>query len=1847
MQKNRTAIDRTEPDSAVPTKAPRAPIAVIGIGCRFPGQADDPHSLWRNLMAGVDAVGEVPAARWCLDTHFHPKRGVPGKSASKWGGFLDAIDGFDADFFGISPREAALMDPQQRMLLEVCWQALEDGGQLPSMLRGSPVGVYIGGFTLDYMLMQMGGLDYRAVEPHTATGSVMTMLAARLSYLFGFTGPSMSVDTACSSSLVAVHLACQSLASGESELAIAGGVNALLGPSFTVAESRAGMLSPTGRSRAFDYRADGYVRGEGAGVVVLKRFEDAIKDGDHIYSVIRATAVNQDGHSEGLTVPSGDAQCAVIGAACDAAGIEPRDISYVEAHGTGTPVGDPIEANALGAMMGQGRPAGQPCVVGSIKTNIGHTEAAAGVAGLIKASLVLQHGMVPPHLHFVAPNPKIDLEALGLAIPRCATVLPAHGSEAFAAVNSFGFGGTNAHAILQRAPVPATPADRAGKAPWLIPLSARHPDALRALAGAYARALGEDGALASADLDDVAWNAATRREHHPHRACAGGASRGELIAALQALSQIEDTAPAASKLKQGAAPGSARDLVFVFSGMGPQWWGMGQELYRTEPVFRAMADRCAALYDRRAGGSILAEMLAPQHDSRMAATDVAQPANFILQVALAELLGSWGVRPAAIIGHSAGEPAAAYVAGCLSLEDAVCVIHHRSRLQHRTSGQGAMLAVGLSRQDVQRELDLLADPTLSLAAINSPSQATVAGSVDGIDRLRSQFEDKDLFVRQLKVQVPFHSVFMEPLEGPLRDVLAGIRPLAPAIPLYSTVTGRRVEAPIHDADYWYRNIRQPVLFADAVDAALADGHNHFVELSPHPVLAGAISENAIMRGVAAETVPTLRRDRPEQAQFRAAIGALYRLGACIDWHAALPAGRALPLPTYQWRHERYWYETDASRAARSSPPPHPILSRRLDTETPTWEVDLDRASLAFLVDHCIQGTVVFPGAGYVEMAAFAARSLFGALALVSFADIAFRRALYITPDQPVTLRLAVDPDTFAFRIASRALHDAGAPWQLHCTGKLLTGCPGNAPPADLAAIAARCPTVISAPACYRHFERLGLEYGPLFRGIRQLRQGVGEAFARVEVPAPLHDTMGQFGIHPAVLDLAFQTLAAALPFDDEGSVVYMPTGVAEGRIARAMPTRLWIHAAITRRDGDGMEGDIRMFDDDGSLLLQIAGCRARALGGDAQPFQVRPQQLYQPEWIALAPPQPAQPDAPGTWLLYGGPASLVREVEAELALRGERALHLTPDSFDATSVDGWTAQLARAPQDAPLKGVLHLDLCGPGPDDMPGAVDIHGEIERGCITTLNLAKALVALEGPAKPRLWIVTRGTQPVLDGERPDPFRSPVWGMARVLGHGEHIDLWGGIVDLAHQAQPDDAARIAGECLGGDAEDQIAWRNGVRYGMRLAECDSQVRLPVAPRLRADSSYLVTGGLGALGLEVSRWMVECGARHLLLAGRAGLPERATWDTLPADHPAAQRVAQVRALERMGANVTIAALDIADRAALDALLATMRAEGRPPLRGVFHSAGVAEPRLLSQSANDQFAAVMPAKVIGAWNLHCALRDAPLDFFVLFSSVASLVISIGQANYAAANTFLDILAHRRRAEGLPATSINWGPWGDVGMATQLDLVTFFHRRGLFPMTADQGCEALGWLMSGRCAQAAVLGAKWSLVAETSPLGIGAPMLERVLAAEQANAPSAGAAATSETNLLARLAACSDVAAQRALIATEVRALACRVLRIESTRLDLDDSISSRGLDSMMAIELKNRIEQAFKVGVAIVDLLRGVSAAGVADAVLAQLHEQQLLVEDSAVADVLADIDSLSVADMNALLSSNLNPESAQ
>jgi acyl transferase domain-containing protein len=968
------------------------------------------------MTSGTCAITDVPEDRWDIRKFYDPNPAMPGKTRACRGGFLNEIDQFDAHFFGIAPREADHLDPQQRLLLEVAWEALEDAGAAPEKLAGSKTGVFVGGFTLDYKLLQFNGVSRNELAAHTATGVVMTMLANRLSYAFDFRGPSMAVDTACSSSLVAVHLACQSLWDGESVLALAGGVNIMIGPDFTIAESKGGFLSPTGQSRAFDAEANGYVRGEGAGIVVLKPLAQAIADKDRVYAVIRGTAVNQDGRTNGITVPSGDSQRAVTAAALGVAGLEAKDVDYIEAHGTGTPVGDPIEANALGAMYATSR----PCMVGSVKTNIGHLEAAAGVAGLIKAALCLKHRQIPPHLNLRTPNPAIPFDTLNLHVPAAVTPWPEIDRPARAAVNSFGFGGTNAHAILEEAPeaqLGASAAAAEGRME-ILPISARDRDALKNAASSFATFLkGTDRPLAS-----ICAAASRRRAHHTHRLSLVGSSPAQMIEGIEAF------------LGDAAASGKKPRLAFVFSGMGPQWWAMGRQLIEQEPVFRNAIERTDAALRPLAGWSLLEEMLADENASRMTRTEIAQPANFALQVGLAELWQAWGITPEAIIGHSAGEVAAAYLADAMSWDDAVEVIFHRSRLQQRTTGQGRLMATGLPYDEARHFVEVK-DGRVSIAAVNSPNSTALAGELQDLENISERLQASGVFARLVHGQVPYHSHYMEPLKTELLESLANLSPRTATIPLYSTVTGRIVEGPTHDAQYWWENVRLPVLFADATRQATADGYTCFLEISPHPVLAGSMSECLAATGEEGSALPSLRRGEDDRAIMLRSLGSLYAFGHQVDWTALYSdVVPHMDLPVYPWQRERYWFESSESRDDRLNVVEHPLLGRRVASPQPAWQTALNKQSLPYLKDHQVMGTELFPGAGYAEMAFSAAKLFFGEGAY-ALEDIQFHKALFITNDHEPIVLTTLDTRNGVVEIFSRN-NERDHTWTAHATIKV-------------------------------------------------------------------------------------------------------------------------------------------------------------------------------------------------------------------------------------------------------------------------------------------------------------------------------------------------------------------------------------------------------------------------------------------------------------------------------------------------------------------------------------------------------------------------------------------------------------------------------------------------------------------------------------------------------------------------------------------------------------------------------------------------------------------------------------------
>jgi acyl transferase domain-containing protein/acyl carrier protein len=1250
--------------NALSTQPSREPIAIIGIGCRFPGEVNDPAAFWRLLSTGRDAITEIPADRWNIDAFYHPVPGTPGKTYARRGGFIQGIDQFEPECFGISPREAAYMDPQQRLLLEVAWEALEDGGQVPERLVSTNTGVFIGISTSEYAHIQSTPYATHAVDAHAATGGATSIAANRLSYCLGFQGPSLAVDTACSSSLVATHLACRSLWEHESDLALAGGVNVIITPGHFLAFCAASMLSPDGRCKAFDASANGFVRSEGAGIVVLKPLAKALADGDPVYALIVGSAVNQDGRTAGISAPSQSAQEALLRVACQQAGLAPRSIQYIEAHGTGTAVGDPIEARALGTVLSSDRPTGQSCLIGSVKTNIGHLEAAAGIAGVIKVALALQYRMIPPNLHFLNPNPHIPFEALQLRVPCTLEPWPDGREPAIAGVNAFGFGGTNAHLVMMEhqrgvAGGAALAKDEALPA-LLLSLSARTPEALQMLVRSYQDFLDRDSEPSNTSLSDLCYTASVRRTHFDHRVSLVVHHRDELIQHLEAfLAGERRPGMYTGRRVHGQAP----KLVFVCSGQGPQWWGMGRELLEHEPVFRRTIEACDTLLQQHGDWSLVAELTADEASSRLQETALAQPAIFALQIALAALWKSWGVEPAAVVGHSVGEVAAAYIAGALRLEDAVRVIFHRGRCMDLASSKGRMLAVGLAMEEAQHAIQGYED-YVSLAASNGPSSTTLSGDPKALAQISQALERQGIFCRFLRVTYAFHSPHMDPVQAALLETLDGLEHHAPVLPMVSTVTGEPVEDRLFDAHYWWQNVRQSVRFAQAMDKLITQDYHAFVELSPHPVLAGAVSECLRHRGRQGMVLPSLRRQEAERATMLASLGALYTLGYPLDWQKQWPrGGRCVPLPRYPWQRQSYWHESEDQRERRLGKHTHPLLGRQLRGAAPSWETTLDKRLLHYLEDHRVQGHAVLPAAAYVEIALAASRQHLGGDACVLEA-LQFQKPLFLPNSDAIpTVQLIVYPADTSFGIYSRTI-PSDPSWVLYMQGDMRTQQEVRPPQRfDFQTLRHNLPDEMAPEDCYGKFAAVGLHFGPSFQGIERLWRTDGEALGQVQLRAQLELESRHYCFHPAFLDACFQVLFGTIPKDDTtfNERLYLPVHIERVRLHRHPSRQVWSHAHLTTISAKALEGDIRIYDNAGDLILEIDGFRCQAVGrGRDQAVDDMQCWFYETTWNHK--PRPEQP--------------LVHRAATYIPGTREIAQSMAHDFHQLDAALGWSAMVA-------------------------------------------------------------------------------------------------------------------------------------------------------------------------------------------------------------------------------------------------------------------------------------------------------------------------------------------------------------------------------------------------------------------------------------------------------------------------------------------------------------------------------------------------------------------------------------------
>ncbi|WP_025131882.1 type I polyketide synthase [Pseudomonas sp. PH1b] len=1723
-----TTIRALKEKVAGKTPASSEPIAVVGLGCRLPGSADTPRRLWNLLKNATDAVGDMPSDRLYGTDYYDPDPQAPGKAYVMRGGFIDGVDQFDPGFFGISPKEAQGMDPQQRLALEVAWEALENAAIAPDSLHGKKLGVFMGVSTNDYVRLrqQLGPIeDVNAYQFYGETSFV----AGRIAYTLGSRGPAVVLDTSCSSSLVALHQACTSLRNHESEVALAGGVNLILSPYGFILVSKLRAVAPDGRCKTFDAAADGYGRAEGCVILALKRLSDAVRDQDPVMAVIEGSAVNNDGASSGITVPNIHAQEDVIRLALAQAGIQGREVDYVEAHGTGTALGDPIELHALHAVLGPQRPAESPLLVGSIKANMGHLEPVAGVTGLAKVLLCLQQETLVPQVHFNTPNPRVEWDRLALKVVTQPTAWPRQATARHAGVSSFGVTGTNAHVVVGEPPLRERALGRQN--PWqLLTISAKGETPRRQIAGRYERFIADNSSL---ELKDLCYTANLGRAHFGHRFAAVADSPEGLRQQLAAYASRK----LVGHVFDGRCQGAAAPLAMLFPGQGCQYRAMAQALYDSEPFFKAQIDECRALLSPMMEVDLLTLVLDAGADSDryLEQTRYAQPAIFAVEYALARLWMHWGIIPDALLGHSFGEISAICVAGAISLSDALRMVEARGRLaQELMTAGGAMYALGMSEASFNAVLQDLPGTAIELAAINSPQDVVMAGPLAQVQALAEQLLASGHKVRRLAVSHGFHTAATEPMLESFRQVVAQVAFSEPRLPVISGVSGRaHTLASLRSPDYWCRHTRQTVRFSDGVVALLEElGVKTFLEVAPDAILTPLIGRHeGTADGIA---LASLRRAGDPPRDLRLAAAQLYVGGQNLDWARLHEHDGALrqPLPSYAFQRQRYWFETAGSGAAQQahgmSGEAGLLLGHRVNAPTPAFESTLDSALLQRLGGEILNDLALLRPARLLatltdEIAAQLQLDTYA----VSLASIT--HGLVLHPDDQLHLFTELKPlSASAWEVCCSALSDgakaAGAAWQPVLS---LT----------LQAMPATADEPLSAPG-------------------HAATQDAGFVY-HLQLPADA-DPCGNR--HGQILEY----LGQAVPGDAPGSITGIRRWVAN-RCATHRAQSLVIAASAAHPQ----QFDCVLYDADGQCVGSLEGVTFAATLSDDQlrGSVYQPDVLYSLDWLERPRQRTEVPPQDRLFTLVSDSPEAARPLAEHL----QRAGHRTRITSLQVLLDAARVALAQDPNlpltdDAQALAAEIIVLDGTHIEDA-------GETTQDSLSSLlatlyhpllELFKALIAL-GQRGGRLWLVTQGANAIgLErGQALQVATGPLWGLGKTLAL-EHPEHWRALVDLA-PGDPEWARALAEEVSDPDGEDKICLRPGKRYVQRLnhfsaAQLPAQAYAPCA-----QGSYLITGGMGGIGLAMGQWLLDQGAARVVITGRRPLEQVAAG--LDRFGPAASRVHYIQA-------------DITSRQDMLRVFAVLASSGAG-LKGIFHGAGISIPQDLQDIDSTSFDQVMGPKVEGAWLLHELSQGLELDFFVMCSSIASVWGSQHVASYAGANQFLDSLAWHRRAMGLSALVIDWGLWAASSHLFDEQVLNFLTSVGLKQIAPAQNIGLLSRILASDLPQMVVSGVDWNRFKPLLESRGPQPLLQYIRAQVAVCRPGE----SMHADILQQLEGVDDAGAL-ALLDDYVWEQYAQLLGVktEQVRAKLEDggSLMDFGLDSLLVMDMVARCRRDLKL-----------------------------------------------------------------
>ncbi|MDH5325116.1 MAG: SDR family NAD(P)-dependent oxidoreductase [Gammaproteobacteria bacterium] len=1789
----------------------RVDVAVIGMSCRFPG-ADNYEQYWDNLSNGVCSIDEVPADRWDWKKYFGDPNKEENKTNSKWGGFLPEIDRFDAQFFGVSPREAVWMDPQQRLLMELTWQCIEDAGYLPKELAGKNVGVFLGVGGFDYQELQ--NRHCSVLEGHRATGVFNSILANRLSYYFNFHGPSIPVDTACSGSLVALHLAANAIANDECESALVGGIGLFMTPSNFISFAQMGMLSPTGQCKTFDDAADGYVRGEGCGLIFLKPLNSALKDGDDILGVIKGSAINHGGRAKSITAPNAMSQSKVITAAFKSAGFEPHTVNYIEAHGTGTPLGDPIEIHGLTRAFRQlsksykQKPNNQSCGLGAVKTNIGHLEPAAGIAGVIKVLLAMKNKMLPANANFDKINSRINLENTPFYVmDRNRQWLPVKDSSGEqyplrAGVSSFGYGGVNGHVLLEQSPLQISSKttgrrsdNNQSEGMGLLCMSAKNPDSLQKLAESYRNKL----SLENISTMDLCYSANTKRTHMDRKIAVLAGKNSEYAAAISAFlnGTSNENLISASGIRNGK-------LGFLFTGQGAQLPQMGKTLYRNYPVFRQAVDMCDSILHKLMNESIRERMFAKDGAS-LSLTQYTQPALFTYEYAMVQLWTSLGVKPEVLLGHSIGEFVAACVSGVISLEDALKLVAKRGELMGRLPSDGGMLAVMTSAEQVEK----ISDGNLwglDVAAINADDSIVLSGAMAQVQQAKVALSELGVESRQLEVSQAFHSGLIEPMLDEFRVVLESVQFNDPKIKIISNLSGEEAGQNMCTVSYWLDHIRKPVLYAAGIKSAFASGVHTFIEVGPQPILSGLTLRNAGPDNSKTVCIPSAGKSTDENAAFLRAVATAY-VEECSPDLSKLnygPSVKSIKLPLYPFSGNRYWIDLGAKNSILDSGAglSHtnqddarlPVLGRHVELARPRkseyfYESLLPDDMGAYLLDHKVEGQSVMPAAGYICqcLAAAAESGLVPEGESVNLREIKFHKPMIFDGNSLRSQIIVEQSDTDALyhiHIYSKVKDEPS--WTEFASATL-----AHTNEINFSAVkeSQKFSEIQDLESYYQKLREIGLQYGNDFRSLKSLSVGNRLATAELSIPDGV-SALGprKLNLHPVILDGAFQMLAALVNLEDHPGKIPLPVEMEALQVFSDCPDRVQAQLQLrenSRGDHNSYHADITLRDMKGRIIAQAGGLKVMWVEKQAisSSKDLLLNSCFTPKWRAIPTPLQSESNVLADSVCFYTPQAepLMDFLEGDdtfgvlvrLANNNKKISrnHWEVDSSSSTAI---VDLLTRIPQS---QNLFYLSSPQVDVDSNDIVVKRTGKalIDRELKPLFHLLKELANTRSDQSMKLHMLSANSCAVLQGETGNPLVSAQWGLIRSVCN--EIGSWQATnLDIDITAAKNGTAKVVRESVRRTYPGfplGLAIRNGEFYARELVlaktdvNSNSLTKTGLNPSPYKDEGVYVIAGAGGIGLELAKTIVSDVSARVILLGRSPMNVEMEQVLLGINDQNRKKRGEIHYLQG----------DITNLSSLQAAVSQI-SERFGPITGAVHSAAVVQDKSIVNMTEDMLDKVLLPKVLGSENLALALKDQPLDFILFFSSAMSLLASSGQANYIAANAYMDAFSQALEQQtGASVRTINWGFWGEIGVAAD----KFYHERfasqGVYPLSTAEGMEAIRRCLLGQTQQIAVVKATANVLQQ---MGVNEPGLSAQIALSVSEAESAEQALLDlpDVESLAHLS--NDELSVEVLYG--ISRIIGDVMRVD-VRSEFGDipqllevRLTSLGIDSLTTVDLRNRV-----------------------------------------------------------------------